>query len=672
MIKLSLFWHMHQPDYRNGAGVMRMPWVFLHAIKDYYEMPWLLSNFPTLKATFNLTPSLIEQLRLYEAYGYHRDLFLSLWLKHPCELGDEERAWVMKICNSPQFETMVKPLPRYTELYGKEHLDDHALIELEVLFMLSWCGNYLRHHNATVQHLIEKGRAYSSEDKEALLDTLLQFIPTILPLYKILQERGQISLATTPFNHPILPLLLDMNNAQKSNPQTAIPNNHQPLVDDAKAQIRRAIQLYQEVFGRAPTGFWPAEGAVDEKSVALYKSYGLRWIATDEAILFKSLGKKRSHELYRRHHFDNLFIAFRDHALSDLIGFTYRYWEAEDSAENFLSHLREIGKKEKHPTISVILDGENAWEFYPNNGYDFFQALYQKLTEAKDCQTVTMDELADEKPQKRLKHLHPGSWIYGTFDTWVGHPEKNEAWELIYRTKEDYLAHIAKLSNEVRSAITDHFLISECSDWFWWYGEDHHTEYAKEFDQLFRNHLIEIYNLMNIAVPASLFRSIAGESDVHALMSEPKFPIHPTIDGKVSSFFEWLGSGMVDETRVFSTMDRVRGPISKTYWGEDEHAIYLRLDGDMEALKEAGEILIYVDVLSEAITINLSSPTDGEFDVAIDEIVEIALPKQRFEGYQSVRIRLEVVIEQKVVQTLPGVAELVIDLSDNFSENWFI
>jgi len=275
------------------------------------------------------------------------------------------------------------------------------------------------------------------------------------------------------------------------------------------------------VFGQTPTGFWPAEGAVDEKSVELYKSYGIRWIATDEAILFKSLGKKRGQELYKHHHFDNIFIAFRDHVLSDLIAFTFRYWDAKDAAENFILHLRKIGQKEKNPIVSVILDGENAWEFYQNNGYDFFNVLYQRLYKATDCQTVTMDELAKEKPSKKLKHLHPGSWIDGTFDTWVANPQKSKAWELIYQTKEDYRHHIKKLSSKVRSAITNHFLISECSDWFWWYGKDHHSEYAKEFDQLFRNHLIEIYKLMNVAPPKHLFCPIEDKGDVSILISKP-------------------------------------------------------------------------------------------------------------------------------------------------------
>ncbi|WP_201353313.1 glycoside hydrolase family 57 protein [Hydrogenimonas urashimensis] len=674
-LSLSIFWHMHQPDYRNAEGKMGMPWVFLHAIKDYYEMPWLLSRYPSLKATFNITPPLIEQLRLYIQNGIECDLFLTLWSKEPRDLSSDERAYVMKICNSTQFDTMVKPFHRYVELFKRDDLNDIEFIELEVLFMLAWCGNYLRHNDATVDRLLKKGSGYTSADKRELLETLMRFLPTILPFYRSLMEKGQISLATTPFNHPILPLLIDMSNAQRSNPKTKIPPNHFPMVDDAKEQVRRAIALYEEVFGCRPTGFWPAEGAVDEKSAEIYKDNGVQWIATDEAILFKSIGSDNRDELYRRYAFNDLFIAFRDHGLSDLIGFTYRFWEGDRAAGDFLDHLRKIDEKGENAAVSVILDGENAWEFYPNNAFDFFDALYRKLSQTPWCSTVTMDELA-RTHERRLETLHPGSWIYGTFDTWVGHPEKNAAWELIYQTKSDYLNHRQRLQEDVRKKITDHFLAAECSDWFWWYGEDHYTDYSEEFDALFRSHLIEIYSLMDVPPPAVLFKPITGDKkNLHALVNEPKFPIHPTIDGRVTSFFEWLGSGMIDESRLFSTMDKVRGPITKIYWGEDIDTLYIRLDGEMERLKKSGTIRIYVKGLERSIDIDLRNPPKegGLVTAAIDRIVEIGIRKRlHFHDMESIRLRLEVLVDREVVQVLPGVSELVVDLNEDYSEHWFV
>lgn len=649
-----------------------MPWVFLHAIKDYYEMPWLLSRRKEIRATFNLTPPLIEQLLLYEREGLECDRFLSLLAKEPHELGSEEREWMVKICKSSWYDTMVKPLKRYAELFERTSFQDSELIELQVLFLLSWCGNYLRGNDEVVTALLQKERGYDSDDKTELLNSLLDFIPEILPFYARLRKEGRISLSTTPMNHPILPLLIDMKCAEVSNPKTEIPANYMPMPEDAKEQVSLAVELYGEVFGSAPKGMWPAEGAVDEKSIELYAKYGIGWIATDEEILFKSLGKRERRELYRPYSFAGVNILFRDHPLSDLIGFTYRFKRAEDAARDFMRRLKAISGSYKEPLVSVILDGENAWEFYENNALDFFEELYGRLEEAEWCGCVTMEEAAKERGAV-LKRVHPGSWIYGNFDTWVGHPQKNAAWELFFQTKADYFRHEAELRKEEREKIEYNFLACECSDWYWWYGEDHHTEYADDFDRLFRGHLIEIYRLMGVAVPSDLFRPIVPDQNLRSLISEPKFPIHPVIDGRVSSFFEWLGSGMMDERAVFGTMEGSRGPIEKIYWGQDERHLYLRLDGDIERLAEGAVIKIYTDTEDEPIVLDTRHLSKrGYVKAALDTIMEISIDKRRFGGAETVQLRMEIEIGAEAVQTLPGVYELRIDLNDDYSENWFV
>ncbi len=672
MLKLAFLWHMHQPDYRGSDGVMKMPWVFLHAIKDYYEMPWLLSQRKKIKATFNLTPPLIEQLMLYEKIGVECDRFLTLLCKESHELGTNEREWVIKICKSSRFDTMIKPLSRFAELFERSVLRDCELLELEVLFLLSWCGNYLRENEEIVKRLLDKAKGFDSADKKELVDALIGFIPKILPFYAELQERGLVSISTTPMNHPILPLLIDMKNAVVSNPKTVIPSNNMPLLEDAEEQIVRAIALYEERFGTTAKGFWPAEGAVDEKSVRLYSKYGIEWIATDEEILFRSLNTDNRKNLYFPYSFEGVRVLFRDHFLSDLIGFTYRFKEADRAADDFISRLETIEKSGKEPFVSVILDGENAWEFYKNNGRDFFENLYSKIEETKWCQTMTMDEVAEEKALS-LKRLHPGSWINGNFDTWVGHPQKNAAWELLFQTKTDYFHHKDELSRETKEKIEHHFLVCECSDWFWWYGDDHHTEYADDFDRLFRSHLIEIYKLMKLAVPTDLFRPIVPDQNLRSLISEPKFPIHPVIDGKVSSFFEWLGSGMIDESAAFSTMEAARGPIEKLYWGQDERHIYLRFDGTIQKLKRESAVMIYTDIEDEPIVLDTEHlPKRGDVKAAIDTIMEISIDKRSFTGARTLLLRIEIEIKKRVVQTLPGVYELCIDLDDDYSENWFV
>ncbi|WP_457595916.1 glycoside hydrolase family 57 protein [Hydrogenimonas sp.] len=674
-LDLAFLWHMHQPDYRDASGVMQMPWVFLHAIKDYHEMPWLLSRTRGLKATFNLTPPLLTQLRLYLEKGASADRFLSLLTREPQWWSDGERAFVEKICRSVRVETMGATLPRLKELYGQSELDEAERTELSTLFLLAWCGNYLRQTHPLVRAYIQKGRGFGHEELQRLIAALLDFLPEIFAIYRTLHEQGRIALSTTPLDHPILPLLLDMNNAKISNPATAIPPNHFPLIEDARLQVERAMALFEEIFGFAPTGFWPAEGAVDEKSVALYRDKGLRWIATDEAILFKSLGSDVRAPLYRPQGFGGLFIAFRDHELSDLIGFTYRQMAPERAAEDFMGRLETIAREHRDATVSVILDGENAWEFYSDNAMPFFEALYGAIEGAPWCETATMEELS-LKARSGLPRLHPGSWIYGTFDTWVGHREKNAAWELLFMTKRDYLHHEKDLDEGVRARITEHFLAAECSDWFWWLGDDHHTDFSGEFDTLFRAHLITVYRLLGLTPPANLFKPIPGDrKDLHALFNAPKAPIHPVIDGRVTSFFEWLGSGVVDERIAFSTMDGAKGPVEKLRWGMDARRLYLRLDGDMERLKGATlQIFAQGDGVDAAITIDLAHPPkSGDVVAAADRVVEVAIDKAaHFAGAERVRLHIEILEEGRVVQLLPGAAELSVDLQECYDANWFV
>jgi alpha-amylase/alpha-mannosidase (GH57 family) len=514
-------WHMHQPDYRDANGIMQMPWVFLHAIKDYYDMPWMMARHDGLKATFNITAPLIEQLKLYYNGAVKSDKFLSFWVAAPETLSEANRLWVIKLCKSTQFETMVKPFERYVELYKQEHFNNSELIDLEMLFMLSWCGVYLRGHSQVVKDLIAKGRDYSHDDKTVLLNELSDFTSHIFEYYSQLHKDGKIALMSTPLNHPILPLLIDMNNALVANPSTNLPKEYISLRDDAIKQVQRAKELFNDTFGFMPEGFWPAEGAVDKKSVELLKSCGIKYIATDEEILFKSINTNQRSNLYMPYDYNGMCIGFRDHYLSDLIGFTYRHQKPNEASLDFMSELLKIEQNNPHATVFVILDGENAWEFFENNGYDFFDALYKNLQNSTWCKTMNMDEIY-KLPKKKLDTLAPGSWIHGEFGTWVGHSEKTRAWELIYLAKRDYERHKDDLDKETKEKINDHFLAAECSDWFWWYGDDHYTEFGAEFDELFRNHLITIYDLMGITPHSDMFIPIIKDKSTEDFHIKPQ------------------------------------------------------------------------------------------------------------------------------------------------------
>ena len=671
-LKLCFFWHMHQPDYRDSSGVMRMPWVFLHAIKDYYEMPWLLNRHEGLKATFNITAPLIEQLNLYKD-PLKNDYFLLLWEKHPSELNEDARNWLIKICKSTQYETMVKPLPYFDELYHHKNLNDEEFIDLEVLFMLAWCGHYLRQENRFVKQLFHKGKNFTQSDKARLLKTLCAFIETILPFYAKLQKAGVISLSTTPYNHPILPLLLDMNNAKKANVHTTLPADPMSLRDDAIAQVERSILLYEKTFGVKPKGFWPAEGAVDEESLGIYKEKGLSWIATDEEILFHSLDDKTRSRLYRPYRYNGMTIGFRDHSLSDLIGFNYRFKSGKDAVDHFMQVLEPIADIED-ATVFVILDGENAWEFFENNAYDFFTTLYNRFSTTAWCQTRTMDEISQSKKQGILKKLSPGSWIHGNFDTWSGHPEKNRAWELIYQTKRDVAKYAGVIPDETAEKIKFHFLASECSDWFWWYGDDHVTEYGLEFDTLFRGHLIAVYHLLNISPPSDLFVTILSRANTVPFLVKPRTAISPSIDGKQKTFFEWIGAGSIDEAKFYSTMDKARGPVDKILYGQDDDTVFIAFKGDMASL--ADPLLQFELIIEETgehvvFSMQRSSEVDG-IKFRIDKEITLSIPKKRFSTDSTVHLHFEIVKGNDIIQALPGYGALSIDVNESYEENWFV
>jgi len=665
---------MHQPDYRDGSGIMQMPWVFLHAIKDYYDMPWMMARHIGVKATFNITPTLIQQLKLYYVQPQASDRFLALWSVHPSSLAEEDRKWVIKICKSATAKTMFESSARYREHHTQEHFNNNELIDLEMLFVLSWCGAYLKENNIIVQQLIAKQKDYTNDEKLTLLNELSIFIAGIFDYYLKLHNDGLITLSTTPLTHPILPLLMDMNNALSANPNTDIPKDFMDLLEDARFQVTKAKDLFFETFGYMPTGFWPAEGAVDPKSVALLKECGVEWIATDEEILFRSLNSSVRENLYTPYMYKGMRIVFRNHYLSDLIGFTYSQMEASKAVSNFMHELEKIEHTDVDATVFVILDGENAWEFFSNNGFDFFDSLYKNLQESSWCQSVTMDEVS-QLPARELGYLAAGSWIHGNFNTWVGHREKTRAWELIYLTKRDYEHHKDSLDEGTREKITEHFLLAESSDWFWWYGDDHYSEFGAEFDELFRFHLIDIYTLINIAPPSDLFIPIVEHKSTQNFWLQPQSDISPVINGKHDSFFEWIGCGIVDESKLFSTMDKERGPIKKILYGQDDSKLYFAFESRISELCSIYTMEVIIEPLGLRKKVDFEVQTDfiGELELYVmcHNLLEMSIDKSKITS-DEISIKFELEKDGQIIQILPGFGELKIDLSNDYSRNWFI
>jgi len=517
---------MHQPYYGDDvAKKTKMPWVFLHAIKDYYDMPYILSQFEGIKGTFNLVPSLIVQINAYSQNTANDELLeiikkdVELLLQKDIEKLEE----YLFVSNE---ENLIRPLWRYNELHMKylkayKSLKDFTyeeIVDAEVLFLLSWCGNYLKSNNHLVMSLLHQGANFSHKQKSDLINELILFCGKIIDLYKDLAICGKIELSTTPFYHPIAPLLLDIKSAKEANPYTTLPDIDCEFIDYTTLQIEEAIEYFYEIFGFYPKGFWPAEGSVSVKALELFAQHKISWIATDEEILYKSLPNTDKNSLYDNYRDtkNGMTLFFRDKLLSDLIGFEYSKQNPKDAVKDFILRLQKINiQKGSDCIVSVILDGENAWEFYKNNGLEFFETLYSELQNNTNfIQTILPSEVEHlNLPTHEINDIATGSWINGNFDIWIGKQQKNKAWELLCQTKKDYIRYGKDLAILEKNVIKNEFMIALGSDWFWWYDDDHFTIQKRKFDDLFRLHLANIYTLMEKEIPQNIIQPIVFENE---------------------------------------------------------------------------------------------------------------------------------------------------------------
>ncbi|MGA2090821.1 MAG: glycoside hydrolase family 57 protein [Endomicrobiales bacterium] len=605
-LHVAFLWHQHQPMYKNpSSGVYELPWVRLHATKDYYDMAAILDEFPLIKSNFNVVPSLLVQLNEY-SQSIARDKFLDMTLTPADHLSESEKIFILHNFFMANWETMVFPYNRYHQLLEKRgrqtSQDDLHRIQnyfsiadmrdLQVWFNLSWMDPYWRETDHLIKYLFEKGRNFSEEDKVSLINKQLAICGMIVPKYKELQDRGQIEVSVTPFYHPILPLLCDTNNALESMPQIQLPHKRFQHKEDALIQIQKAVAFYERSFCRPPRGMWPSEGSVSDDIIPLLCESSIKWIATDEEILYRSERATTSsrfnmYKPYRAHIGDNAInMVFRDHALSDAIGFVYSKWDPKAAAADFMGRLHAISDKlcdsEGEHLVSVILDGENCWEYYANDGRDFLRNLYQALSNDETIETVTInDYLQKHPPTDTLKKLWAGSWINGNFAIWIGHQEDNTAWDYLYETRSFLAEHVQKNPDKKETpavlAAWEKIYIAEGSDWNWWFGNDHSSSNDDIFDLLFRQNLIAVYELLGEKVPDYLHKSIKGIIKKQPTL-EPVDMITPKIDGKVTNYFEWKSAGYYEVGHAGGSMHQVETVIKSFYYGFDLKNLYFRLD----------------------------------------------------------------------------------------------
>ena len=617
-LRVAFLWHMHQPFYLDPDNrKFMMPWARLHGLKDYLDMP-LLAARHNIKATFNLVPSLLDQIELY-GRGY-TDRHLELSRIPARELSLENRKDILTGFFVAHYPTMIEPNPRYNQLFRKQEscgadlnlaVDIFSTSEwrdLQVWSNLTWIDPMFR-EDEPVKELLRKGRDFSEEEKASLLDYEIELLRKIIPTYQQLFREKKIDISFTPYYHPILPLLIDSNVAREAIADIKLPRHRFNHPEDACWHIDSAVKKFRELFGEEIRGMWPSEGSISEDTLKLLATSGIKWVATDEEILYHSLIKSGQDTRKFSPHFCHIYdkapqvrLFFRDHGLSDKIGFVYSGWEADRAVGDFIQTLKNIGKTlghdSKNSIISVILDGENAWEYFPNDGTEFLSRLYQAVADDEQIEAVFLSEAADMLEPRQIPSLTAGSWINHNFRIWIGHSEDNQAWDLLSearKTLTDFQQNNPQFSAQKLAAAWQQLHIAEGSDWCWWYGDDHLGNNNEQFDILYRAHLSAVYKILNLKPPAMLLKPI-HRGKLKSFVSLPESIITPTLDGYLTHYYEWSGAGQYDCLKANTAMHRVDIYITSIYFAFDHENFYIRVDFDEDFdLVKSGDWKVVLD-----------------------------------------------------------------------------
>jgi alpha-amylase/alpha-mannosidase (GH57 family) len=545
-LPVILLWHMHQPQYRDAlSGQYTLPWTYLHAIKDYTDMAAHLEGNAQARCVVNFTPLLIEQLEEIgsriaahlETGSELPDPILALLGPGSVPTEPAARLELLHGCLRAQRKQMIERFGPYLELATiaetlgtperVSYASDQFIHDLAVWYHLAWLGETVRRTDSLIARLTERGRDYTAGERRALLELIGELVTQIIPRYRALAERGQCELSVTPYGHPIIPLLLDFQCARDAVPKMALPTHAAYPGGAARAtwHIEEAVRVFTRAFGLAPAGCWPAEGAISAATLELLASHGgFRWAASSASVLRASLAltdtaAAQDPQAYNRPYRlggTGMSCFFRDDALSDLIGFTYATWHGDDAAANLCNELQQLaGEYEQgNHAVLIALDGENAWEHYPFNGYYFLRALYAQLANHPRLELTTLSEcLARGIQPVPLPRVCAGSWVHGTLATWIGDPAKNRAWDVLCDAKEAYDRSMREMTDPAqRAAAGRQLALCEGSDWFWWFGDYNPADAVSQFDRLYRRQLLALYRRLDLNPPAALALPIATGS----------------------------------------------------------------------------------------------------------------------------------------------------------------
>ena len=652
-LRVVVLWHQHQPYYKDlVTGSYRLPWVRLHALKDYYGMVKLLDEFPNVHQTFNLVPSLIAQIQDYVA-GTASDPFFEVASKPAKDLTTEDRRFALQYLFQANPVHVIGRYPRYRELWERvrssggspENADlsfgTQDFTDLQVLSQIAWFDEFFLEEKE-IAELIHKERNFSLEDQKFVIRRERELLAKVLPVHADAVARGGIEISTSPFYHPILPLICDTNQGGVSTPGLTLPTRQFRRPEDAREQIKRGLDLHQDVFGIRPQGMWPSEGSVSEETISIAHTLGVNWMATDEGVLSRSLnfnfvrdgggrltggGPERLYTLHRYEKNDTrMNMLFRDHTMSDLIGFVYSGMAPNEAAQHLLNNIRNAAQpvldQGRDAVVPIILDGENAWEYYPGSGREFLRRFYDALQNSGALEAVTVSEaIARHKNFSSLGGIVPGSWISANFNVWIGAPEDNRAWDYLHAAREFYDENAPQATEEQRQLSYEEILIAQGSDWNWWYGPEHHSANDRDFDELYRKHLANVYHALGATPPDYLVQPITATPSRPAFIQQTSY-IHPKIDGEITRYFEWMGAAMYTADQRAGAMHGKQFLLDAVYAGVDEQFLYGRLD-----------FIGGVPDMSCDLVVNVESRTPGNLTTHRELRVDASMEEKTLRGW---------------------------------------
>jgi alpha-amylase/alpha-mannosidase (GH57 family) len=628
-LKIAILWHFHQPYYKKDDAFI-LPWVRLHGVKDYWDLPEFFHEYPNLRQTINLVPSMQMQVEEY-VRRETSDKIQKLTKINASDLTPEDKKEILQsffLCNE---ENMIKPYPRYNELLELSKDHDQALntftmqdwLDLQVWYNLTWFGQISRKRLA-INRLFKKEHGFTEAEKNIVLQMHLDVLSQINSQMNMLQDMGQIEVSISPMFHPILPLLCDSESALEAMPGAKMPQHIFRFPQDARYQIEEALKYSELVLNKKTTGMWPSEGSVSNDTLMMMAESGVKWFASDEKVLAASIGEGFNNlEKYfpRKIKTEAGHIAglFRDLRLSDTIGFEYSRWNHFDAVNDFMHRLRHI-KSElvnkygedclDHAVVPIILDGENCWEFYPHNGEMFLREFFHQLQDMKDFDTVTCSQACSEKHLDyfpEVENIRAGSWINGDFNIWIGHEEHQTAWSMLADIRKMIEDEKDSLSEEQFRKAMQEIYIAEGSDWFWWYGDSHHAPNKGDFDVLFRWHLRQAYKIIGKDHPKELDDPISEHITSSGLI-EQSGDIHPDINGIIRPENEWENAGFYDAGVSMGAMHKVGEILNRFWFASSGGRLFFRFDLNKNLIE------------GEHIILKFDSPENIELKIGLSDL----------------------------------------------------